>query len=157
VLAEVAQVEVVRDEVASRLREQHLASVRGAHDPGRTVDVHADVALVRHLRLARVQSHPHAHPTICERALRLLCSRGPIVRALERNEERVALRVDLDAVVAPERLPQQPTMVRQDVDVAVTELLEESRRALDVGEEQRDGSGRQLAHADRISRWRAGV
>jgi hypothetical protein len=56
--------------------------------------------------------------------------------AREGYEERVALGVDLDAVVPRESVAEHPAVLGEDVRVAVTELLEQARRALDVGEEE---------------------
>jgi hypothetical protein len=42
--------------------------------------------------------------------------------------------------------PQQPPVLRQDVAVAATEVLKQSRGALNVGEQQRDRSIGQLRH-----------
>jgi hypothetical protein len=42
--------------------------------------------------------------------------------------------------VALEGLPQDPAMLRELVRVVVSELVEQLRRALDVGEEEGDGS-----------------
>ena len=38
-------------------------------------------------------------------------------------------------------------MLRQRIRVLFAELLEQARRARDIGEEEGDGPGRQLAHA----------
>ena len=38
-------------------------------------------------------------------------------------------------------------MLRENVRVLVTEAVQERRRPLDVGEEQGDGPGRQIAHS----------
>ena len=77
----------------------------GGRDPRGAVDVDADVALVGHERLAGVEPHPHADRPVrrappCPRAAAASASaaRG------EGDEERVALRVDLDAAV-PLRTP----------------------------------------------------
>ncbi len=90
-----------------RLRQQDLspapdgADARGAHD------VEADVALLVHGRLARVQPDPHADVDLagprlrCVRALRVDGSGDGVSRAGEDEEEGVALRVDLDPVRRP--------------------------------------------------------
>jgi hypothetical protein len=57
------------------------------------------------------------------------------------------LRVDLVAAGAGEGVAKKPPVLGGDLAVAVAEALEEPRRALDVGEKQRDGSGRQHRHA----------
>jgi hypothetical protein len=47
--------------------------------------------------------------------------------------------------VANERLAQGAAMLRQRIRVGIgTQLLQEPRRALDVGEDKSDGSGRKL-------------
>ncbi len=63
-------------------------------------------------------------------------------RAAERVEERVALRVHLAAAVCSEGHAQQAAVVSQELAVALAELLEQDRRALDVGEEHRHRPGR---------------
>ena len=69
--------------------------------------------------------------------------RSDRVRGLaERDEERVPLRVDLDASVPLERIAEQGAVLCESDYVAVTELLEEASRAFDVGEDERDGPGR---------------
>ena len=122
----------------------------GAHDPRALVDVEADVALAGHGRLAGVDPDPNPHGSAVERGL-AFCSGGHGVgRAREGYEERIALGVDLDAVVPRERVAEHPAVLGEDVRVAVTELLEQARRALDVGEEKRDRAARELPHANMI-------
>ena len=65
----------------------------------------------------------------------LLCPR-------ESDEEGVALRVDLDAAVAPECLAQNAAVFSERLRIAIAELLHQPRRAFDVGEEERDRAGR---------------
>ena len=48
---------------------------------------------------------------------------------------------------AAEVLAQEPSVVADDVAVGVTELLEEARRALDVGEEEGDRAAWERSHA----------
>ena len=95
VLAEIASARAV-DELARRPREQHLPAVAGRHDPRRHVHVLADVPSAVELRLAGV--HADAHPDRARRpsaALRLRDRRDRARRDGEREEERVALVVDL--------------------------------------------------------------
>src|ERR671935_149954 len=70
---------------------------------------------------------------------------GPGV--LEREEELVAARVDLVTACGRESLPDEAAVVGEDAGVGVAELVHELRRALDVGEEERDGSVRKVTHA----------
>ena len=78
-----------------------------------------------------------------------------VLGTAERDEEGVALRVDLLAARALERLPQEPAMSREHVAVGVAQLAEEDRRALDVRKQERDGSARPLVH--RLSLAREGA
>ena len=66
-------------------------------------------------------------------------------RGRERIEERVPLRVDLDAAAPRERLPQQPPVLGERLVVRLrAQLVQQARRTLDVGEEQGDAAGRKL-------------
>jgi hypothetical protein len=67
----------------------------------------------------------------------------------EGDEERVSLRVHLDPAVRGERGSQQAAMVGQRIGVrSRSEGVQEPRRALDVGEEERDrASGQIRPHA----------
>src|SRR5439155_6873750 len=67
-------------------------------------------------------------------------------RGGERVEEGVALVIDLVAAVATERLADDLAVHRQRVTVPVlSEVVEETRRSHDVGEDKRHGAGR-LSH-----------
>src|ERR671922_5075 len=65
------------------------------------------------------------------------------------RSRRVASRAELLSAGALGRLAQEPLLLRQDRAVAVLQLPEQGRRALDVGEEEGDGAGRKF-HARRI-------
>ena len=131
-------------------------------DPRRADDVEPEVALVADRRLAGVQPHPHPHrravgPRVgLERALGGDRGADGVPGAAERVEERVALRVDLRAAVGGERLAHDPAVVARHLGVGVAELLEQPGRALDVGEHERDGSGRQRRHGAIVTRDAAG-
>jgi hypothetical protein len=64
--------------------------------------VRAHVALVGDDGLARVDTHPHGNETRAESGLSLLRRGDRIGGAYEDEEERVALRVHLDAAVLRE-------------------------------------------------------
>jgi len=55
----------------------------------------------------------------------------------ERDEEAVALRIDLSTVRLRERLAEEPAMIRQHVGIPFTELLEQACRPFDVREEEK--------------------
>jgi len=109
------------------------------------VHVHAHIALIRQVRRARVQTHPHADRTGGERSL-------PLGRGLERLrgggkdvEERVTLRVHLHAAVTDERFAQQSSVPGQRLPVALgTKLVQQPGRALHVREQEGDGARRKL-------------
>ncbi len=71
----------------------------------------------------------------------------------EGDEEGVSLGVDLDAAVGGERVAQDGALVFEGVSVVVTEGAEEARRALDGGEDERDGAFGQLSHAHPGPGW----
>ncbi len=76
-------------------------------------------------------------------ALGLNCCLHGIACPGEREEKRIALRVDLDAVGVCERVANDAPVLGQNFRVAVAELFEQRRRALDVREDERDRPARQ--------------
>ena len=123
-------------------------------DTLRAVDGDADVAVALEQRLAAVQAHAHTHlhalgPLVAgKRPLRRNRRGNRIGGGAEDDEERVALRVDLDSAVLRECGAQQPVVLRQDLAVALPpERRQQARRALHVREQERDGAGRKLGHA----------
>ena len=148
--------EPVRSEVADgvstnqlprRLRKKDLAAVRSGRDPRGAVHVDADIPLVGPRGLAGVDPDPHSNGPVCgEGSLCLDRCRKRVGRCLERDEERVPLRVDLYATVALEGGSQQVAMLYERLCVALAQLLQQPRGADDVGEQQRDGPARQRAH-----------
>ena len=87
-----------------------------------------------------------ANVPVRERALRGRSGGDRIVRATESDEERVALRVDLDPVVRGERVAKHLPVRREHVLVAAAEPAGELGRPFDVGEEKGDGSGGEAGH-----------
>ena len=135
----------------SRLRGDDLAAVAGVRDPEGAMDLDADVAVLAECGGAGVEADPDAHrrrpgvtrdpPLRFDRGLRGGLCLG------EDGEELVAARVDLVAVGSRYRFAEQPPEVCEDGLPALPELAREPRRALDVGEEEGDGSGRERTHA----------
>jgi predicted metal-binding membrane protein len=150
VLAQIRELGAV-EEPLRRLGDEHLAAVACAHDPGGSMHVHADVALVGDERLARVDAHPHAHRPVRETVLGSGGRNDGIGRTGEGDEKRVTLCVHLDAAVAREGVPQHAAVLGQYVRVARSELVEQPRRALDVREQQRHRAARELPHGNMIS------
>ena len=140
--AEVAQLDLAREQVVCGLGEQHLPPVPGRRDPGPTVDIDSNVALVSHDRLTCVQAHPHADRPLVQRLLGVPCRCQRILRTCEGDEERVALGIDLDATVAAKRLPQKAPVFSERLRVAVAELVQKLRRSFDVREEEGHRPGR---------------
>jgi len=96
--------------------------------------------------------HPHPDPQFdalrpgvsCECTLgraSSFCSRGGL---LEDDEEFVTAVVDDVSAGGRDRVAEQTAMVVEELGVAVAEPLDELRRALDVGEDERDGSMRKF-------------
>ncbi len=143
---------LVLHQLPRRVGEQDLAAMAHRADARRTVHAEAHVPLSGRTRLTRVQPHPDTdidaiRPGVaCERALRLGRAGDGVACPPEREEERVTLRVDLSPAVRLEALPQDALVIREDDVVLLAELLEEPRRPFDVGEEKRDGPGRQFSH-----------
>ncbi len=83
-----------------------------------------------------------------EERLAALLGRGDrLARVRERVEERVALGVDLDAVVSRERLAEEPAVLGERLRERLgPELVEKLRRPLDVGEQEGDDPGRKVIH-----------
>jgi AbrB family looped-hinge helix DNA binding protein len=140
-LAEVARQGLRVEQAARRLGDDDLAAVRRGCDPRGPVDVHSDVAVGRQERLAGVK--PHADPdwNSTKRRLRRDGRRDGVGRAGECDEERVSLRVDLDAVVPRDRIANHAPVPGEELGVRRAVLLKQPRRCFDVGEEKRDGAG----------------
>ena len=113
VLAEIAELGGV-DERRRHRRDEHLPAVTGRRDPCGAVDVGADITLLRQQRRAGVEAHPHGQLELLLRLARCVERAG---RGREGNEERVALRVDLDAAVALERLAHDAPVLGERVRV----------------------------------------
>jgi hypothetical protein len=117
----------------------------GRHDPRAHVHVRTQVALLCQLRRARMEANPDPDRTVGEsfrcysrRRERAACGR-------EGNQEGIALRVDLDAAVGPERLAHDAAVLRQRLPVSVgAKLMQKLRGALHVREEKGDGSHREI-------------
>ena len=100
---------------------EHLPAGAGGRDPRGPHDVEPGVALVADRGLAGMQPEAHAHPTLagpraraCAR-VHLDAARDRLARPDERVEERVALGIDLLALVRGEDLAHQPPMHRQQL------------------------------------------
>ena len=118
--------------------------------------VDADVPLVGHERLTRVHSHPHANRPR-QRGLCIACRCQRLGGAREHDEERVALRVHLHAVVPRESVTQDAAVLGEHLGVLVAQFVQQARRALDVREQEGDGAGGELGHRLMMRRRRRKV
>ena len=146
-IAEITE-SAILDEGACRLREQHLPSMAGSHDPCRPMHIPADVPSRPPVAARPCASPAPRHPYLdtlrrprgsVESLLRILGGRDPIPRAGEGDEERVPFRVDLVAVVPSEDFTQKPPVLLQHFGETLrSEPLQQPRRPLDVAEQERD-------------------
>ena len=147
VLAEVKEQTVTWIELVSRrLREEHLVAVPARRDASPKVNVLADIALAGEVRHPRVDPDADADRSFGEQLDALLgsCKRSGSRR--EREEEGIALRIDLDTAVGSERLAQDRAMLLEFLGVPLRpELVQQLRRAFDVCEEKGDGSRRKTS------------
>src|SRR5262249_47922647 len=115
-------------EVPRSLREKHLSAVADRRDPRGAVHIDADIALVDQERLTRMDAHPNAHRASPERRLALTRRSYSVARAGEGDEERVALRVNLNPVMTDERVAQHPPVLDQRGHIPVTEVAQQASR-----------------------------
>ncbi len=144
---------VVLQQIARRLRQQDLLAVAGRADPGGQMHADADVVIARRRGLAGVDSDAHADALVVgpglrgQRELRLDGRPDGIARAGERDEERVARRLDLEAGVSRKARAQQAAVLAENFLVALqADGMQEPGRSLDVAEQKRDCAGR--GHCD---------
>src|SRR3954469_11446539 len=62
------------------------------------------------------------------------------------DEEGVTLGVDLDPVMTVDRASQGSPVVGEEIGVSRPVLMDQPGRALDIGEQEGDGAGREVAH-----------
>src|SRR4030095_4402066 len=110
------------------------------------------IVAVTHLDCARVKRHAHAElrpfgPRFAmQRPLRLERRGKRIGRRVERRAEGVATRLEDVTVVIGDAVAQQRIVARERGAHRLGVRFPEPRAALDVGEEQRDGAGRNVCH-----------
>ncbi len=129
----------------------------GGHDARGPMDAEPDVAALAGDRLSRVDPYSHHDPhavgprVASQRPLDSDGGGDGVTRVRKGHEEGVALRVDLAPAPLCERRPQQLLVLDEHVVIPLTaERLEQRRRALDVGEEERDRPAvKLLGHGER--------
>ena len=141
-----------RDERRRRRREQDLAAVARRRDPRRADHVEARVPLVTEMRDTRMEPHPHLHddpvgpPMVADPRLPGERRAQSRLNLVEDGRDLVACCVDLGAAVRCDLLAQQAADVGDEARVAAPGAPDELGRALDVREEEGDGSGWQRVH-----------
>jgi hypothetical protein len=109
-------------------------------------------------RLGRLTGmHPHPHPDMLpsrprvrlQSPLQFQHRRHARPRRGEHREERIALGIDLPAVMSGKTRPDQPVMVGKQLCVEIfSQPLNQGRRALDVGKHEREGLHRHSLKAN---------
>jgi hypothetical protein len=142
--------EITNGKVARGSGQEDLTAVRRSHDPGRAVDVEADVAGLGANRLPRVEAHSDSdrkRPVVTgERSLTADRREERPASARKGVEQAVAGGVDLDPILSAERLAEQATVISQPSLIAVAKLDQQPGRTFDVGKHERDGSCRRAGH-----------
>ena len=142
------------DELPRRLGQQYLRSVPCRRDACTSVHVETDIPLVREDWLAGMDPHSDSG-----RARRKAVLSDPrrldgVGGSGECEEERVTLRVDLDAPVRCGGLAKDPAMLGEHPDVGVAQFAKQAGRALDVREDERDRSRWEIgSHVRDDARW----
>ena len=102
--------------------------------------------------MAGVDADPHAELRPSEVALQPRRRPYRAGRAREGGEERVALRVHDDSVFRFEGVVDEPSVLREQRGVRLgADAFQELGRALDVGEDEGHGAGRELTHAPSLA------
>ena len=159
-LAEIPQLdtgwEVCACQGPRRVREQDLAAVARGRDPRDLVEGETYIVAADEGHLACVNAHPDPDRVALRpgviREGPLSVDRGHDRRRGIRKcrEDRVALRPDDAAAVAGDGLVEQGTVLVQQLAIGVTQLLDESGGALDVGEQEGDGARGQRPCSRRV-------
>ena len=146
VLTEVPQRHVGHDLVGGG-RHQHLATVADRHEPGGPVHRRPEIVTVAFHCLSGVHGHANRREALAQqRQLALGRGRHCVGRPLERNRKSVT--TGREGVTAPPRdhVPEDRVVARERFAHRIRIVLPTARRSFDVGEEERDRSGRRLRH-----------
>jgi hypothetical protein len=150
--------EVVLHHRTCRIGDQDLPAVARPRDPGRPVNIDPKVVVAPEHPLTRVQAHANPYGTgvgplaLFEGALGgHRRAKGPH-RAPECGEERISFGPNHVPVLRVDGRPHDLVVPVLDLAIALTKLLKKTRRSLDVGEHERDGSGWGLDHCGSLLR-----
>ena len=125
-------------------------------DAGSAVDVVADVALVADERRSCMDADPHADRTIGCKALRELGGGTQGAGAVGKAKKNASPCVSTSTPPCPAHASRidRPMFGERRCIGLRAELVQQRRRAFDVGEEEGDGAGRKLEpHAGIIRRF----
>ena len=142
-----AQIEqpVRSNERGRRGRQHHLPPMRRSCDPCRAVYLEPHIAGLADGHLARVHTHPNSQPELGQRHLRLTRRRQRVGGIGKCDEERISSRIHLDAAVRRPGHPRHPMVPRQQFPICRrTEVVQQPRRALDIGEHKRHRPSREV-------------
>src|SRR5512132_3018059 len=118
----------------------------GRCDATRSVHIHADIALFREQRGARVDPNPYADRAAFQCLTTLGRGVKRLARRRQREEEGVPLGTYFDSIVAGERRSQcLPVSVKLERVAIFAELVEELGRPSDVREDERHRSAGEIA------------
>src|SRR5215831_15586968 len=137
-------------QVVSRLREQNLPAMPGAHDSGSVMDIQANVAFRGELWLAGMYPNARQHGHIPRPAMEAqgaLNSYGCLSRidgTSKDHKEGITLRVNFAAIPLLKRRANNAPVIGQQIGVTLTQLLQQASRPYHIHEEQCDGSSRQI-------------
>ena len=120
----------------------------GSRDAGSPVDVGAHVTFLGHVRRSGVDAHAHPDRPQGKRLLRLPRRIERPGRGRKSDEEGVALGVNLDSAVTRRGLSHCAAVLRKGIGVRLgPHLVQQLRRALDIGEQERHRACREVASA----------
>ena len=153
VLAEIGEcdpgTEIVANEVGGDAGADDLPAVCRGHESCCPVQAGAEVVTVTDLGLARVQAHAHSQrpgrrPCFgTERALRFDCCGDRGRRGTERRMAAVSRRLDHRTALRRDRVSEDLVVARQRALHRLRVVFPESRRSLQVREQERDRPRRQ--------------
>src|SRR6266704_6922233 len=142
------------DEGTSGLRKQHLPSVPSTHHACGLMHVQTSIALGGKRWFACMEPHTDTHdhsfgPDMRgEGTLCCHCRCYGIGGASKSHEEGISLGVHDVPVPPPECCAEELAVLLQQVGVALAHLLKQTGGPLHVGEEQSDGSHREVMHIE---------
>ena len=142
----------VADERPRDVGDEDLAALGLGGDTGGEIDRAAEVAVVLGDDVTGVDAHAHADRMLGERTLDRAGAQHRLARAGEGEHERVALLLDLGAVMALEQVADERVVVAEEQACPLlTQTLQHLRRALDVREDDRHRAGGPGARVDDLA------